>query len=222
MRSSYKQIPKELRKHYNNAIWSSLKRAIWANFNFSKIYNNRHWLFSLGEVQDNLNLPEDHLYWYADSTEREGGIDANPLSYVRCWYGDEGYQATQGFNYLNATASEKKKQSRKWLRRNNDWNNKAKIGLKFKAGFTIEERLINTGLNPNQTNYWNILTWRNETKKGEQSVILKLNGTNDLYYRYSYTLPLGKFNPLRLLGYKFINQMRGVESRYLFKIRLFK
>ena len=195
-------------------IWQSLKRAIWANFNFSKLYDKRNELFALGRVEDNLDLPLDHLYWYADNTETFGGLPTTELSFVRCWYGDYGFQASQGFNYHTANERQRKRQSRKWLRRNNDWNNKARIGLKFAAGFeVVGEPLAKIGDAP-------ATTWRNQTHHGIQSVILRLKGTDELYFRYSYTLPLGRFNPLRWFGYRFKNKMRGVENRYLYKNRL--
>ena len=216
MRKAYKDIPKSLRKHYNSEIRKSVKRAIWAYFHFNRLYKQRHEIFNLGEIQDNLNLPLDHDYWYCNNTERVGGNNENELSYIRCWYGDEGYQVAQGFSYYNSTDKERKRQARKWIRRNNDWNNKARIGLKFKNGFTVVgEPLINTG-------GYSATTWRNESKRGEQSVILLLNDSDEQYFRYSYTLPTKWYNPLRWVGFRFINKMRGVESRYLWKTRLFK
>ena len=216
MRSSYKDIPKNLRKHYNSEILKSLKRAVWAYFHFNRLYKKRYEIFDLGEIQDNLDLPLNHDYWYCNNTERFNGVNSNELSYIRCWYGDEGYQLDEGFDYASATERQKKRQAKKWIRRNNDWNNKARVGLKFRAGFfVVGEPLVNTGGYP-------ATTWRNETKHGEQSVILRLKGTGELYYRYSYTLPLKRFNPLRLLNYEYVNVMRGVDSRYLWKTRLFK
>jgi len=215
MRKAYKDIPKGLRKHYNSEIRKSVKRAIWAYFHFNRLYKQRKKIFELGEIQDNLNLPLNHDYWYCNNTERHGGLNSNELSYIRCWYGDEGYQETQEFNYFIATDKQKKKQARKWIRRNNDWNNKARIGLKFKNGFTVVgEPLINTG-------GYLATTWRNKSIHGEQSVILLLNNSNEQYFRYSYTLPLSKWNPFKWFGFECINVMRGVESRYLWKTRLF-
>ena len=223
MEISYKDIPKELRRHYRQAVWRSLKRAIWAHFNFSKLYERRHEMFMRGVVEDNLHLSLDHLYWYCDNTERVDDDPSKPLSYVRCWYGDEGYQKTQGFDYDTASPGEKKRQSRKWLRRNNDWNNKARIGLKFAKGFEVikDGCLGNTGFDADGE-LLPITLWRNEKYHGEQSVLLSLNGTNEIYFRFSYTVEISWYHPMRLfLGYRYVNHMRGVENRYLFKWRYF-
>ncbi|GAG96510.1 unnamed protein product [marine sediment metagenome] len=79
MKNKYKNIPKELRRHYRKMIWQSLKRAIWANFNFSKLYEKRHEIFALGRVEDNIDLPLDHLYWYCDNTETYGGLSTTAV-----------------------------------------------------------------------------------------------------------------------------------------------
>ena len=65
------------------------------------------------------------------------------------------------------------------------------------------------------------LQWYNSDKPyeiGRQYVEYYIDGT--WYFRESYFLPLNKYNPARLLGYKYKNMMRGASgNRYLFKFK---
>ena len=170
----------------------------------------------MGKVEENLNLDSKHDYWLTDSSEHLDGDPNKPLDFVSCWYGDKAYRERVGFDYENSSELKKFWRSFLWVViRNSVWNLKTKNGIKFAAGFTVEEILVKIGMA-------GVTTWRNKEIHGEQSCILKLNGTDELYFRYSYTVPLSKWSPLRLLGYKWTNVMRGVESRYLWKSRRFK
>ena len=216
MKKTYKDIPKELRKHYSKEVRKNLWMAVKAVFIFPRLYKNRVELTNMGNVEDNLHLPDNHDYWYVDNSEHIDNNPENELDFIACWWGDTAYREEVGFDYETASKLSKFIRAFKWMvLRNSVWNHKTKVGLKFKAGFTIENILVNTPeiLDP--------LLWRNKKYHGEQSVILKLNGTEELYFRYSYTVPLHRLNPLRLFGYKYINQMRGVETRYLYKKRKF-
>jgi len=216
MKKTYKDIPKELRKHYMSSVVKQVWQAVKAAVIFPKLYSKRVELFNLGLVKDNLDLPDNHLYWYVDNSEHIDGDGRKPLDFVSCWWGDAPFRERIGYNHESASKLKKFIYAFKWtVLRNSVWNYKTRVGLKFKAGFTVHERLLNTG-------GAGITTWRNLTIHGEQSVILKLKGTDELYYRYSYTVPLNKFSVWRLFGFKYTNRMRGVENRYLYKNRLSK
>ena len=203
----YFKIPKELRNHFWKVKSKELKYILRTIFFFKTIYKQRHRLFAYGEVFNNLHLPDNHLYWLANNTERHDGDDAKGLSYVRCWYGDEGFQADNNFEYAFATRKQKYKQAKKWIKRNNYWNGKTKQGIDLLSGFTVSKVIVNRGGAGSST-------WRNKTIHGIQCVILRMMYSDELFFRFSFTKPF-------IFGY-FINVMIGVETRYIFKIRIFK
>lgn len=212
----YYKIPKKLRSHF----WKVKRREVWSIIRtfliINKLFKNRKNLFNMGEIQDNLDLPDNHIYWLVNNTERYNGDNSAALSYTRCVYGHEQFQIDNGFNYPFAKTRQKKKQFKKWLRRNNRWNGRAKDGLKFNGGdnLVLEEVIINQG-EADATN------WRDEQDKGIQCVILRLIGTDELYFRYSFNLKLWKLSPVRFFGYNYISFGAGVEGRYILKFRFF-
>ena len=206
MFNSYFKIPIELRCHFWKVKRGELLDIIYTLLFFKSIYKQRHRLFAMGEIHDNLHLPYDDVYWLVNNTERVDGDNSKPLNYVRCWYGDEGFQKDNNFDYLFATQKQKYIQAKKWIRRNNRWNGRAKDGLKFLVGFKVKEVIANCG-------GAGATTWRNKKILGLQCVLLERLGTTDTYFRYSFTKPF-------IFGY-WINVMLGVETRYILKVRIF-
>jgi hypothetical protein len=222
MRKYYKRIPRKLLRDYDYQIRLSVFQLVRTILIFPYLYCKRRGLFAMGFIKDNLELSLFDLYWLANNTEHIDGDSEKSLDFVSCWYGDLVWREKRDFDYDTASDLQRYWISFLWFIRNNGYNWKKRNGIKFEAGFDIvkHDMSINTG-----PYAWKdmpgVTVWRNETILGEQGVILNLKGTDEYYFRYSYTVPLPKLNVWRIFGYTHRNRMRGVESHYLYKNRLF-
>ena len=203
----YRQIPKDLRKTYKKKIRRVFFAAVKSFFLFPVMYSKRKKLYALGTFENNLHLKDSHLYWLTDSSE---------VDFDSCWYGDPAHRK---YGLMKLGFIGKFLASFNWVViRNSAWNLKLKMGKNLQG----ERLLVNILINTEQDQ--NVFNWRDQTDKGILAVLFgwtEDNGT--LHFAYSHTKPLGKFNPFRLLGYKWSNKMRGADKgRYLYKNRLFK
>jgi len=206
-------LRKDYKKRMTGRFWLLLK----ARCKFNKMYKRRRELFEMGKPECNLNLPEDHIYWFFNCSEEV----CDKLDYVSCVYGDKNFRNKVGFNYDTASPKQKKKQARLWLiKRNPLWNRILREGIELVGN---NRKLIKIITSTGGASEWN---WRDKSDPGYQCIIFKTeNGIKT--FRYSYTIPLSKINPIhligRLLGYRYRNVMRGAgNSRYIYKNRWFK
>ena len=163
----------------------------------------------MGEIKDNLHLDKDHLYWDFNTTER---------NYEECVYGDQSFQRKKKFNYKTATPKQKKRQARKWFRRNPVWNWTQRVGVELGGGFDTSKTVIIH----NEPKTLKPTLFRNKKHLGIQSVILT-SKSGIRTFRYSHTLPLKKLSLWRLLGFKYKNVMRGADKdQYTYKNRLIR
>jgi len=212
----YKKIPKRLRREYNKAGREVFFKAVKAFFIFPIIYKRSRELFAMGRPEENRNLRKSHIYWLYDCTEHVDGDPSKPLDYIACTYGDKNYRERKGFDYDKASKLGRYWAAFRWLvLRNSAYNLKASRSHRFDFPYTSYDVLDLEGpAHP--------LNWRDKNDVGLQSVIIYLEN-GEVIFRYSYTLPLGKLNPFRLLGYKWKNRMRGADKNgYKYKNRLFK
>lgn len=221
----YKKISKELRKEFRKNTRNVFKSGVKGFFKFPLLYKKRKELFALGEVKNNLDLPNNHDYWLVDNTEYLIPNDiTSGLDYVSCIYGDPGYRKLRKFDYETASKWQKFWQALRWIIRNSAYNLKIRNGFKLKGNIPDELHIIWCDMD--YDDYKDYLNWRDQTDVGFIVIefpIEKLDGSTIRGFRYSYTLPLHRWNPARLFGFKWENVMRGYGAiRFIWKWRYFK
>jgi len=212
----YKKIPKNKRKKFSRGVRKRLSKAILAFFIFPIIYTNRKKIFRKGLVKNNLHLKESNLYWYADNTEHIDGNSELALDFNSCWYGD----SVNRINWLMKLGFIGKYfASLNWIVfRNSVTNLKLKHGQNLKGKRILREEIINIG-------DAHIFNWRDQKDEGIMCSLLTYSEdpNQEVVFMYSHTLPLGKFNPARILGYKWKNKMRGAgDNKWIYKNRYFR
>lgn len=231
MKEVKKLVPKQMRKDYNKTVRLYVWKAFLQFFYMPVIWFQKEKIFAIGNPDDLIKKPGKwHPYWWYDCWEylHKGNKvwkdkDGKPkLSFNNCTYGDDNYLIRKD-RYGGKPGSIKKTNTVirffwmcDWLFRNNWWNGKKEHGRFFRRYKPVlVESLINEPADESP------MRFRNNSVFGKQVVLISFNHFQT--FRASRTEPLKKYSPLRLFGYRYVNQQLGAANdRYLKKIRYFK
>jgi hypothetical protein len=158
----------------------------------------------MGRVENNLHLDPDHIYWDFNCYEK---------TFEECLFGDKGFQNRHKFDPKTASKRQKKRQAKRWFRRNPVWNRNQLIGMELGGGMKLKKVIVNIPDDAPPTK------WRNKDLHGEQAVIMESRSGMEVF-RYSRTK--GVRNPLMRIFFKYKNVMRGADKdQWTYKTRYF-